>query len=47
MNAVNNARYDMSVMLFDQEGELVTMGDHTALILAAARGPQRSCRSKI
>ena len=42
MNVVSNGRYDLSVMIFDEEGELVAMGNHTALILAAARGPQKS-----
>jgi hypothetical protein len=38
MNVVKNGRFDMSVMIFDEEGELVAMGNHTALILAATRG---------
>jgi hypothetical protein len=45
MCVVKNGRFYLTVMILDEEEELVAMGNHTALIVPASRGPAKGSKA--
>jgi len=37
MHQARNGRFDLDVVILDEEGDLIALGKHTALIVSAAR----------